>query len=120
MARAGIASVRMELHSRWLSATMVCVCAVGRPWPVADPVHQHVARSQIGKLRAEDQDRGWAAGDEGTILKTTEWRQLLRGRHVEYVEEPAFGVWAVDEQLAYVCGDSVEVWRTEDGGSTWE
>lgn len=29
-------------------------------------------------------------------------------------------MWAVDEQLAYVCGDSVEVWRTEDGGSTWE
>jgi photosystem II stability/assembly factor-like uncharacterized protein len=61
----------------------------------------------------------WVVGDEGTILKTTNGGSSF-GVQTSNTSKNLRSVWAVDEQLAYACGDSVEVWRTEDGGSTWE
>ena len=60
-----------------------------------------------------------AVGDEDTILKTTDGGSSF-GVQTSNTSKNLRSVWAVDEQLAYACGDSVEVWRTQDGGSTWE
>src|SRR5207247_7412008 len=61
----------------------------------------------------------WVVGDDGTILKTTDGGSSF-GVQTSNTSKHLHSVWAVDEQLAYACGDAVEVWRTEDGGSTWE
>ena len=50
-------------------------------------------------------------GDEGTILKTTNGGSSF-GVQTSNTSKHLRSVWAVDEHLAYVCGDSVEVWRT--------
>ena len=67
---------------------------------------------------------GWAVGTgfnspTSSILKTTNGGSSF-GVQTSNTSKNLRSVWAVDEQLAYACGDSVEVWRTEDGGSTWE
>jgi photosystem II stability/assembly factor-like uncharacterized protein len=57
-------------------------------------------------------------GDEGTILKTTNGGSSF-GIQTSNTSKNLCSVWAVDEELAYACGDSVEVWRTDDGGANW-
>jgi photosystem II stability/assembly factor-like uncharacterized protein len=60
----------------------------------------------------------WVVGDEGTILKTTNGGNSF-GVQTSNTSKNLHSVWAMNEQLAYVCGDSVEVRRTEDGGANW-
>lgn len=61
----------------------------------------------------------WVVGDDGTILKTTDGGSSF-GVQTSNTSKHLHSVWAVDEQLAYACGDAVEVWGTEDGGANWE
>lgn len=76
-------------------------------------------------ISAVDADVAWASGREGTVLRT-----LDGGRHWQAVEVPDAGeldfrdIEAFDADIAVVLaigpGEASRVYRTDDGGKTWQ
>lgn len=75
-------------------------------------------RYTIDSIFFVDENTGWAVGDRGTVLKTTD------GGETWTPQNPGTGAWVtdvhfVDENTGWVVGDSGFVARTTNGGATW-
>lgn len=66
-----------------------------------------------------DDVRGWAVGDSGTILATTDggvtWKAQVSG-----TQSSLYQVRFADAQVGWVAGSYGQVLRTVDGGATWQ
>jgi photosystem II stability/assembly factor-like uncharacterized protein len=61
---------------------------------------------------------GWAVGDEGTILRTTNAGSSW-GKQNSNTTRHLRAVVALDKDRAWVAGDEGELHRTDDAGATW-
>jgi photosystem II stability/assembly factor-like uncharacterized protein len=63
-------------------------------------------------------DTGYAAGDNGSVLKTTNggssWSSLTTG-----VSDFLFNIYFVDDTTGFACGNSGRIIKTIDGGNSW-
>ncbi len=65
-----------------------------------------------------DPSTGWAAGDRGVVLITTDagrtWKQQRRGKIYEHLH----GIWFTDRSRGFIAGPE-GLHRTTDGGESW-
>jgi photosystem II stability/assembly factor-like uncharacterized protein len=65
-----------------------------------------------------DSQTGWIAGDNGTILKTTNggttWSPLTSG-----LSQDLYAVFFINSSTGWVTGDGGKILKSTDGGSSW-
>ena len=61
---------------------------------------------------------GWAVGNDGTILKTTNGGTSWTSQSIE-TSVPLYSVSFTDSDNGTVVGDVGTILRTTDGGTTW-
>ncbi len=63
-------------------------------------------------------DTGYAAGENGSVLKTTNggssWSSLTTG-----ISDLLFNIYFVDDTTGFACGNSGRIIKTIDAGNTW-
>jgi photosystem II stability/assembly factor-like uncharacterized protein len=74
--------------------------------------------ANLNSVHFEDSNNGWAVGDSGIILHTTnggqEWLTQTSGT-INYLTE----VWFTDLNIGWAVGDSGAILKTNNGGQEW-
>ena len=114
----------MATPFRWLLAAALALPALASA-DVGVAAQDSGVDVRLRGISAVDADVAWASGREGTVLRTVDG-----GRHWQAVPVPEAGeldfrdIEAFDATTAVVLGigpgPASRVYRTEDGGSTWQ
>ncbi|HMO82295.1 MAG TPA: YCF48-related protein [Pyrinomonadaceae bacterium] len=75
--------------------------------------------TRLNALFFLDQERGWAAGNNGTLLQTRNGGKSW-SRQESGVEVMLLDILFLDEKTGFAAGDDGTMISTEDGGQTWK
>jgi photosystem II stability/assembly factor-like uncharacterized protein len=77
-------------------------------------------RTTLTSVFFADAQRGWAAGHDAVILRTTDGGAIWQKVHEELESEPILDLWFRDADTGYAVGAYGLFLTTTDGGSSWE
>ncbi len=104
------------LRAALFFATFLCMHASIAQWQVVDA--PNTSTSFFNQLTFSSADIGYAIGNNGAILKTTDrgqsWQSLNSGTTKNLI-----GLFFVNDETGFIVGDSALVLATTDGGQTF-
>jgi photosystem II stability/assembly factor-like uncharacterized protein len=90
----------------------------GKKWTISDAKGDF-----FQSVSFPDTQTGYAVGQKGTILKTTDagktWQSLRNGNAITAANAPFRAVFFADILRGCIVGDEGLLWFTRDGGATW-
>ncbi len=92
--------------------------------PASDDERKKYNRSSIYDVSMADAKRGWAVGQKGLVLHTSDggltWTRQENIKDINHQGTHLFSVHAVDANTAWAVGEWGTRLYTNDGGTTWQ
>lgn len=109
---------KMSLKNLILLLLVWANMSAAQTWQNLNPFEQPPGNAILG-LDCVDDECGWAVGEYGFILHTSDGGSTWGQQHPGAADLRLASVDFLDRQNGWVCGDSGLVLHTTDGGETW-